>query len=430
MTLAPNPRPLLSGNKLLLLLVVLLIAGMQSCKLLFPEDPEPEPEPDDPVVEEPEEPEEEIDTFDVMYPEIDPDTIRVAYMLPFFFESEISNNPTKQQLQQIARKFYQGSRIALDTLEKCGYQLEVEILDSKNDTNQLEALKSEISDFDPHLIIGPFFQDHVRYMSSFIEENKYNTVAPVANIERCLIDNPYVFFSNPSVKRFGEVAAKLANQQFAPITPVVIRRERTDEARLADFFVENLDFLVMDSLREFSFRRGEWEDEAIKEEDLGEANFVFIPSGHEPFVSTMLTTLQLTGKDFIVVGLDRWQKFSRIDGILWKRYNVHLLGSYFIDFDRQETIRFAQIYREDFETEPDEFAFRGFDETRLFINEIVRSGVYFQRDYYANPVMDELKGIHKSYIFKDEDYCGSWVNQYINLLRFEDDYRLRKRDLD
>ncbi|MGI9527281.1 MAG: amino acid ABC transporter substrate-binding protein [Weeksellaceae bacterium] len=101
--------------------------------------------------------------------------INVALIMPFFLD-DISKNKGERQ---VAQDFYVGAQVALKEIIKKGKKINLEIIDSKNNKQEIVSyLESEKID-KVDAIVGPFFQDLVVYTAQKLENTQIPIFSPL-----------------------------------------------------------------------------------------------------------------------------------------------------------------------------------------------------------------------------------------------------------
>lgn len=148
-------------------------------------------------------------------------------------------------------------------------------------------------------------------------------------------------------------------------------------------------------------------------------NLIFIPTSNEDLVSTLLFALRDAGKDYkiTVVGLPTWQYFTTIDGSLLEELNTHLFTASSLNAVSPAKEQFRKKYREEYQGEPREAAYLGFDMMGLSENLFNKK---MRLKYEKIKTGKEFEGLYSNYNFiqTEEDSCRE--NTVIFLYKFKD----------
>lgn len=105
-------------------------------------------------------------------------------------------------------------------------------------------------------------------------------------------------------------------------------------------------------------------------------NIVVVFTDDNVFALDLMTKLNILRDTFsiTVVGLPNWQQFENMDYEIMDNLNVHVLSPNFVDYSDTNTNRFIYQFRNQYLTEPTEYAFKGFDISWYFLNAFLKFG--------------------------------------------------------
>src|SRR6202012_3006727 len=152
-----NHRPPLSGNKWLLFAGIVLLAGACSPKLQPPPvvvKPAPVPPP-------------VVQAKPVEKPVVKPapKVTKIAMLLPFGLDNLYPGNVySAAALEQanMATDYYQGFKLALDSLTALGYNFKLQLFDTKDNPAQARALAANPLVKNSDLVVGPVFAEDIK----------------------------------------------------------------------------------------------------------------------------------------------------------------------------------------------------------------------------------------------------------------------------
>ncbi|HEY0654645.1 MAG TPA: hypothetical protein VGD65_16025 [Chryseosolibacter sp.] len=129
----------------------------------------------------------------------------VAMMLPFMV-STLEPTPGRKRTQ-IVLDFYEGAKLAADTLQKQGINISLRAYDTERSVDKLKKYfeTEELKRTD--LIIGPLFPEESKVAQEFSMANKINMIHPVSNSTDFIGMNPYAFLFQPSAETLGRKSA-------------------------------------------------------------------------------------------------------------------------------------------------------------------------------------------------------------------------------
>lgn len=151
--------------------------------------------------------------------------INIAWILPFYLD----NPKAYKGERKIAQEFYMGGQIALDELIKQGKKINVKVIDSKSDQRLLSQFidSPEINKYDA--IIGPFYQDMVKYTSEKLANRGIPVFSPIVNSEK-LEKYPNLYLASPRDEHAADILVEdIVNKhknQIIKILTTVAEREK------------------------------------------------------------------------------------------------------------------------------------------------------------------------------------------------------------
>lgn len=402
-------------------------------------------------------------------------TYTVALMLPLYLD-EVSalkdNNPRTNVEANKPRPFtflpfYNGFVLAADSLASYyGLKLEILVYDvDQSIAKAAEALRDpKLKKAD--LIVGPFFSQQFEMVASFAFDNKITIVNPMSQRRSILDNNPYVVKVKPDVSaQFEQVAAairgnypkakvsvyysaslqnssevksikeaiykyipnniKISNAELydhaskGAKSPVGIPSSVSYEGKWIDInqLYRNLNdsttfsnevFITtyeQDSLR--SFRRNA---SPIRD------NVVVVYSEDRVFAMEFVNKLnQITDTLQVkMIGLPDWSRFDNLFNESLLKVNAHYLEPGFINYNDPSTQLFVRQYRSKYISDPEVYAFEGFDLGWYFLSSLLRYG----KNEPACLTQHIETLLHTTYSFNRLSENGGVENMFWNMYSF------------
>lgn len=124
-------------------------------------------------------------------------------------------------------------------------------------------------------------------------------------------------------------------------------------------------------------------------------NIIFISSSNEDMVSSILGELKdhIVDSKIVVAGLPTWQYFETIDQNLMDKCNVYIFSSGYISYGSNPVEKFRKFYRENYNGEPSEPAFQGYDAMLFAGKNLLKYG----KKFISSDKSIEVKGIFSEY---------------------------------
>ncbi|WP_052595194.1 amino acid ABC transporter substrate-binding protein [Aureispira sp. CCB-QB1] len=401
---------------------------------------------------------------DALFPEYTVDTTiqqklayQVAIMMPFMSKNFVPANRKEIPIRSIkAIEFYEGVLIALDSLKAEGVNLFVNVYDTQRDTTVIQNLlkKRELQEAD--LIIGPILSNNLKIVAEFAKTNKKPLISPLNPRSDLTLNNPYYIQVNPSF----EVHSRLIIEQLHKIERnkriirdpmqknLMILALGKDSARVANLQQSYINFKndtsahISTLIPESTTMDVDQIKPFLKKDQL---NIIVMPTIDEGFIYNSLREIQKLvdkveprrGYQIVIIGMDRWRYFNRINFEYYESLNLHFTSEYFTPPNKETVRNFKTNYKSVYGIGSREFGFKGFDIMLYFGRMMHKYGVNFQAHLWKeNNIYNHTKfQIEPTYEFlvpldgSPEEtrvpIIRSYENQYLNFLKFKN-YQLNQ----
>ncbi len=364
-------------------------------------------------------------------------TYKVVLMLPFYLslmeqagdtitsykESELLNKELYHKAQY-AIEFYQGFKLAADSLAKQGLNLNLNVLDTENDSARMVEILQDSSLLDADLIVGPFFLNNFKMVADFAKEQKINIVSPVKLSNKILLGNKYVSKVTTSspilLKYLGKyMHDSLRTENLLMVYPDHFKEKRRAEVLKKEYY--NAAQLSEDSSRISSIREVFWNPKEFwqlkSKLDTSQLNCLVVPSDDQAFVTNLLTKLSLQEDyRFKVFGLQAWEAYDNIEVDYLQSLNVHLVVTEYTNEQSKDVIAFNRHFMKTFQMVPDQFAFLGFDVGYYYLQLMKEYGTNFEVMFAE--MQQEL--LSRKFNFIKTGIESGYENHSTYLIRYKD----------
>ncbi|MFH1004433.1 MAG: LysM peptidoglycan-binding domain-containing protein [Bacteroidota bacterium] len=357
--------------------------------------------------------------------------INVAFLLPFSLGSIdaididkiIVGNDEFLERSRIAIEFYEGAKMAFDSLLRMGFKSRLFVYDAFIDSLSFVNLlkKPEFKEMD--LIIGPLYNKEFNITAKFAKENNINIVSPIIQNNNILLGKVNVSKVTPSQITEIEEMGKYVMDKFLGQNILLFNSTNPKDKFYMNTFKKTVNSALVNA-----------NADTVKDVTIGslksfmndsEINVVIIPSNDPSFVTEVLSTVYQLKKGLkdsvIIFGMQSWQDMESLDFNYLSTLSAHIPSSTFIDYENNETKKFILRHRELFKTEPSYYTFSGFDITYYYLNALKNYGHSLQRKL---PDI-KTKGLQTKFDFHQSAVGSGYENSGIFLLKFEN-YKLVK----
>ena len=352
-------------------------------------------------------------------------TLNVALMLPFHIRDKANSNYVD---------FYKGVLLAMEDLKAEGYSIDLSVYDTEHSAQKIKELVDyEDGLLDSHLIIGPVYEDELRYVLDLAEDNNIPVVSPLADIEG--IKSPVLFQmqSEESYKydKFSDVldGSRELVMIYASSNDTAFAEEIKAEAKQAS--MRELNF-VFNRESYFYNRNADGSNGAfvdIKEYMRTQsAKAYVIVADRDTDIDRILTTLSSTRAsivdrgfnvgNYMIIGNRKWSRLANIERQSFFRNNVAFLVPYHAKRSDRAIRIFDGRYIAAYNTLPSMYSYRGYDAAMIFCRKMYEG---IGRDIENELFMPLTTPYRFSYI------DGVYVNTEWTLEQYTDHFRIEIR---
>lgn len=321
------------------------------------------------------------------------ETYSVAVMLPFMVNT-LDPTPTRKR-NQIVLDFYEGMKLAADTLAKQGVKISLRAYDTERSTEKIKTILASDELKSADLIVGPFFQEENKLIQEFSESNKINVFNPLSNNSETIGLNPFGYLYQPSNETIGKRSGEfLASYRLKKKNCIVYYGTSKRDSLIAANFVQTA---TAKGLKIVSANRVTKEavtkitttlasptefDEfkypkqfTLKKDSLGS---IFVASDDALIYAKVLSGVETRGDSVLVLGSENWLEQPAVDVEKYQTLGVILAAPN----AAVETNRYYRAFFKKFINThgrlPGNYARTGYEFMLFAGNQFKEGGVYFQ----------------------------------------------------
>lgn len=346
---------------------------------------------------------------------------KVALMLPLVLSEVNRIDPQEPDIAETLNslkfiEFYEGFRMALDSLEKSGLKLKLFVYDIGKDTARARQVlkKPEMKKMD--LIIGLIYHMNFQMVAEFAKKNKIPIVNPISERSDLIKGNPWVFKVCPSRKAQLTNLSPVLEQNFSRSQILIVRNNQYKDRDAPDQLKKECAKLTL------STQVVDGTDNAISRLSKSKENVLVFFAENNNYILDLSRKLSERRNDYTIsiVGLPAWDKIEELETDYMVNLNAHLIAPYFIDYNNASVKKFTCKFQETIKTDPGHLAFLGYDIGYYFLSALMKYGGDFMNcigDY-------TMKGLQSTFEFRQEKGSG-FENQHWEIYKF-DNYKLVK----
>ncbi len=345
--------------------------------------------------------------------------VHYAVLLPFYFDENDSifmqnsgGKPQTLEKSKVAFQFFSGLKLAMDTLASLGYEIKLDVYDTKNNAERVKRIAQKI-DKNVDAIIGPLFSKNAEMLSEILKDKPI--ISPLSKTLNNA-NNPNLINCIPNLTSEFIAMAAYINKQGAN-SQIIFYNTDTPENRKALHLLETYLNARDSSQKPIKI----WAiptsgDYSIYKNHIvsGKKNIIISLDQDEAFLSAFLTSAAKR-KDTLTTVVTTSKVFSI--NTLENRYlsNQSFLGmqTEFTNYTDTTTQLFISKFRAFTATEPNKFGFSGYD-----------VGLYFTQLIGVNGTLPEIghwpriKATQKGFQFNNGIGSGP-NNNYVYKVKVE-----------
>lgn len=317
----------------------------------------------------------------------------IAVLVPL--NSTILSEPRSAR---IAYQYYSGLKLAMAKYEPIKAKINWNFFSTGSKSNDEESKKIvqnptfQKSD----LIIGPLYTSEMTPILEYAKEKQVPMISPFSRGEDILIDNPFVFKASPSESTYATSIASMLNQKYKNGKVILVntglKKDSIFFKTLRDTLVLKYRFDSVSANRNLVYLPQGGNAAAFIKKDV--ANICIYPTNKEIAMNTFLSGMNKFGKDndLSILGDESWFNFRNFDIEHLSNCKVTIPVVYKTFAWDSTYSSFINSYKNEYNTDPEFYAFRGYEIACLSIDMLEKYGsmlapcaIYDKNKYLITP---------------------------------------------
>lgn len=320
-------------------------------------------------------------------------------------------------------QFYQSGLLALKELQKNNLHFELYVYDINNDKSKLDQIlqQNELKQMD--LIIGIMYKDFFIKVAEFAKIHDITLINVNSNRDEILNGYPNIVKITPSQDLLAKAAVSVLPDKLESYN--LIFSHKKDASLIEE---EKLLFNAFSD----KYNNSQYIDETfkqssniIKDLDKTKPNYIIAINNNPASIMDLLRILDKEREKYEihVIGYPEWDEISILDINHVQNLNTIFFSPFFVDYTNDDVINFVQKFRLEYNTEPDIWAFEGYDIFSYFIEGLAKYGKNFM------PCSNSIKyqPMTTKYQFKNSSNTG-YSNNWWNIYTIKNYKRVRLND--
>lgn len=329
---------------------------------------------------------------------------------------------------EISQHLYFGIQMAVENFNSENTDLKAFLtyVDTKADANNASTVANDlIWNHDVDVIIGPLISEVAVEISKYAELYQRPMLTPLANSDKINLDLNYTFQLNPTFAVQGRKMAQYAIQNLGFDTLAVIAERGSlgepsaaaflDEARrlggtVVRYFVEDLESDGYDISQYAQYF--DPEVDTVYNFDIDAVYAPFTGNIAETLINSLLTNLEAMQSDMSILGSEEWETVD-IGSRRLPETEVYYTKMFELDQTREDIADFESAFRLRFNTDPNRFAYIGFDAANVVLQTLkeVQNPAYLKKGLKK---LNNYQGLISNVSFRD-----THINQEVKVKKIE-----------
>lgn len=309
-------------------------------------------------------------------------------------------------------EYYQGFKLALDSLTADGANFKLRLYDSKDEDAQSHSLALNPLIKNSDLIVGPVFPDGIKIFATGLN-TKSPIVSPLSPASPATINSDNLITVMPPLEYHGWGAAQFINDKLKPKKIFILRSGFSQEQDYVRGFKNATDSLSKKKVRIITvvISKGQLSG-LIPQLSKTEQNVFVVAATDQAFLNVTLRSLDTLNRHYPVVlfGHPSWQKFGFLKVDILQRLKTHITSADQVDYKSDASMEFIRVYHRLYHVEPTDYAIKGFDEGMYFGKQLIDNN-------FASLDKAGFTGLHNNFRFIKKPGLG-WVNTHVNVLMY------------
>ncbi len=333
---------------------------------------------------------------EICHSSYDNGSYNVGLILPFFLSvydsvSNLHQNAYKPAAEPgfikpfVFIQFYEGFLMAIDSMKNLGMNVTLHVYNLEDNIDDAKKLikNPELKNMD--LIVGPIYSNTFKIFADFARQHQINIVNPFSSREETTRGNPYVFQPQPVYSSQNDKLVEYLNDKHDYSQIFIARHNQyRDEAA-----INSLKDKLNDDLET---RKGPStglyhdiiysQDSTYSFEHLASVNYpnvVVIYSESKVFILDIMRSLNELRDTFniMVIGMPDWTKIDGLEAEYLNNLNTHVITDQHKNYNLELVRIFVKKFRNQYSTEPKDFAFSGYNIGIYFLSALMKYGPSF-----------------------------------------------------
>lgn len=333
----------------------------------------------------------------------------ISLMLPFKLLSINVENRAEIEKSYLPLDFYQGFRLAIDSLAATGNKIRLNVLDSQDDSSRISSMIASGKLDHSSLVVGPVFPDEIEKVKAFAVTNHTFFVSPLSPHKLSEFNNPYLILVSSPIEAYARQTALFINEHYPSAHIIILRCTESDDRfikPLTEVLVTVPELIRVVNSQKMVFLKSKLE--------VGKQNILIVPSLDKSFWSNLMLYLagQTVDIPLVVFAHPNFERLQFTNYDLMQQIGLRFASNYLLNRSEQNVQGFIRAYKNRYFVGPSRYAVIGFDIGTYF------GGLAKNKSNIEEALNEsDFKGLHNEFKFKKVPGQG-YENSSIMILKY------------
>lgn len=303
------------------------------------------------------------------YPEsVKKDRYRIDVMIPLYLDEIVKDDKVmvKGRIPEKAQSginFYEGVKLAVDTLKFMGYKTDVYIHDIASKGGAINQLIKSDSLANTDLIIGFVSAQQVTPLAQYAASKKINFISAFSPSDANIKENPYFILINPTLQNNCEAIAEVVSKKRPKERVLMFKRTSVAIDSSAYNFIS--DEVDIKDLIEIDCTKMPDSSELAAILDSNDKNTILMPIMDASYAERLIQTMDkyFPIHRFDIYGMPSWKNITTNKKMIDFGENISIVVTQPYHFDPANSMGqlLAEKYKSNFGGKPNDLTYRGFE---------------------------------------------------------------------
>ena len=309
---------------------------------------------------------------EIIYPNtIKKEHYRIDIIAPLYINEQIADDkPLKDKIPDKAMagiEFFQGVKIAADTLNALGYHMDIYFHDVTDPAETVETLISKKQLDSTDLVIGLLPSHDVPAMAKFTEKRHINFISCLSPADGGIKNNPYFFLMQPALQKHCEAIKNAVWKKQGKANTILYYRTSVQADENAYHYLYSKD--TSWTVKKIDCKTKPAKTELAAVFDSSATNVIVMCIVDVAYAEELLAqlTADFPQYKFEVYGMPSWKGMSAIHKAdAFPNVGIYVTAPFYLDQNTPAAKSLDNTFRQQYNGRPAEYVIRGYETLYCF----------------------------------------------------------------